>query len=177
MRVYPEVLKKRLYRVMCYMSLALSLGVSAFASPANAQTYFRSETDGLPTGTELGVWSTDDESATLHIQGGHLAGETRFVAGWITPFAQRAFHLEFDLTTIGPFGGSTDIYQKLRYREAQGRWSKWLRFPLSMNTQTDSVSGGIMHDSRGPAVQFEWRLGGSVQDISYLGGWVDASVR
>jgi hypothetical protein len=174
--------KKLLILVMSVLLIAPWSSTFAGENP-----YFVTGTDGAPAGTLVGAWETsaDGRSVELELVGGHVVGtKTWFEAGWVSPWTtageQATFDSKAEFSSLNQLGETIRFESKMRWRDKNGPWSAWSRFPMKLEIEDGSWAGmgfgsGFGTGSRG-SMRFEWRVRGVLKATAELDGVISLTV-
>ncbi len=168
--------------------IAAVLAQPVQASPAirsRSRTEFKSESQGLPIGSEIGQWVVRDEGKTAELifKGGHLLGTgTTFVATWVTPFTPGdetpSYEGAFEFSNHNELGQTVELVQSFRYRDRGERWSPWRTFRRKLGRGLSAGGSATFFVAFGStwSMQFQWRLKGRIIAPTYLEGHFEGRV-
>lgn len=166
------------------IAAVLAQPVQAAPISSQSRTEFKSETQGLPVGTEIGQWVVRDEGKTAELifKGGHLLGTgTTFVATWVTPFTPGdetpSYEGAFEFSNHNELGRAVELVESFRYRDRGERWSPWRTSRSKLDPGFSAGGSGTSVLAVGTwSMQFQWRLKGRIIAPTYLEGHFEGRV-
>lgn len=157
-------------------------GVAA-AGPRDDEAHarFRSESAGLPFGTEVGAWLVDTNKASLILAGGSPIGhDTLFRGTWTSAPIQPEHLTSLDATmmlaTVDEFGRPVGVTTLTRVREVGDRWGQWERAHFRIGPGEDLRKRAVRlayARRRSGTMQVQWRIVGHLGPTASLSGRVD----